>query len=351
MTDVPPPIRCLASFTDLIESIPMLLGFHPQESIVILALHDNQVVLTARTDLHYGYEEYVVPQVSAVWRRIPDATIIAIAFADSAASAWLALDEIDQSLPRRTLRVTVHADDERWYDDPDSDGIAYDARGSVHSARAAFEGRIIRDSRDELYELLWPRREHAEVEAALERMATRDFGAGQMVAEALALMEGHDVDPHTLGLDETIVLSLAAYDPRFLNAVMASTTRENAAARMGLWIQVVQDSVPRYAGAALVALGVSAWLAGQGAFATVCLEEIAGRFAPDEWVRVLAGINADAAHPSEWEERRAAVVADVSSAARGRCRRRTGGRRRRRAEEPARSGRTTSAGSGEHPPR
>lgn len=36
---------------DLIETIPYLLGFHPRESLVLVGLDDNRVVVTARADL------------------------------------------------------------------------------------------------------------------------------------------------------------------------------------------------------------------------------------------------------------------------------------------------------------
>ena len=310
MTNASVPDIRLVSLTDLVECVPALLGFHPQESMVLIALQHSRVVLTARSDLPPEGVGSVVPGLKAVWRQLPEATIVAVAFSDSVTLAWLALADIDEALPRGCGRVLAHADGERWYDDPDAVGVRYDAHGSAHLANAAFEGRIVRSSRAELRAMVEPRRTPDELAPALERLTSRKLSHRRLMAKARALVRAQDAAASVieLDLDRATLLSIAGHDGDFLDTVIASTTRENAQGRLGLWLQVARDSVPRAAGPAIVAAGLAAWLAGEGALTTVCLEALAGVPAPQRWFAVLEQINADAAHPAEWRARRDAVV-------------------------------------------
>ena len=102
-------------------------------------------------------------------------------------------------------------------------------------------------------------------------------------------------------------------------AALLSTTRVNAAARAGLWAQVVQASVPNCAGGALVALGLAGWVDGNGALGSVCLEALEGRPGPVAWVGMLDAINRDAVHPDAWAGIRAGLLADRAAAASGKA--------------------------------
>src|SRR5690606_34246164 len=126
-----------------------------------------------------------------------------------------------------------------------------------------------------------------------------------------ALVVGHDEAPGELDLDEATVLCLASHEPTFLDQVLLGTTRANAASRVALWSQVVRSSVPNCAGAGLVALGLAGWVDGEGAIQSICLEALATRPGPAEWVEFLDALNANAVHPDEWERLRAAGMDGV----------------------------------------
>lgn len=318
MTDTRPP-QTVRSLTDLVEVVPTFFGFHPTDSLVLLAVDAGSVALGARVDLDATGGHATAEAASAVWRRVPGATYLAIAFCADPDRAWWALDDVDAALPAGCARTLVHADDDRWYAHPDDVGTPYDRLGSVHLARAAYEGRPVRCSREELARLVEPTRTPAEVTASLERVADREDTLGDLVAEALALVEGHDAVPGDLDLDEATILCLASHDPGFLEAALLSTTRVNAAARAGLWAQVVQASVPNCAGGALVALGLAGWVDGNGALGSVCLEALEGRPGPVAWVGMLDAINRDAVHPDAWAGIRARLLADRAAAASGKA--------------------------------
>lgn len=300
-----PEHTTVTSLTDLVEVVPSLLGFHPAESIVLLGVEDGTIAVTARTDISDAPSRALAP----AWRRLPGALVILIAYTLDPGLAWAGLDEVGSALPEGTERILVHADGELWFEHPLDDGTPYDARSSVHLARAAFSGRPVRASRDELYRLVEPIRSPAEVTASIERVAARVGVLSDVVAEALALVEAHDEVPGELEIDEATILCLASHDSGFLDGALASTTVDNAETRLSLWLQVVGSSVPNCAGAALVAAGLAAWLSGNGALQSVCLEASIDRPAPPGWVGFLDAVNREALPPTEWASLRASSSA------------------------------------------
>ncbi|MDQ6849192.1 MAG: DUF4192 family protein [Actinomycetota bacterium] len=87
---------------DLLAAVPYLLGFHPQESLVIIGLADNRVVVTARLDLtdvtHLTGSRLLAATLAAIQRG--DATsVLGAVFTDtSCGSTWPA------GCPARTAR-------------------------------------------------------------------------------------------------------------------------------------------------------------------------------------------------------------------------------------------------------
>lgn len=310
MTDAPESQVRVRSTTDLVEVVPTLLGFHPEESLVLIAIDGARVVLTARVDLPRPGGPSVEAGVAAVWRRFPQAALAVIAFSADQGLAWCALESLDRSLPEGTERLLVHADGGRWYLEPEAAGVPYDATGSVHLARAAFEGRPVRRSRAELRALVKPAFSPPDVTAALDRVAARSAGLADLSRAGMALLDAHDADPGELDLDDATLLCLASHDPTFLDAAMLATTRENARARQALWLQVVRGSVPNCAGYALAALALAAWVCGDGALQVVCLEASAGRPGPQDWFDFLDAVNAEAVEPGQWDALREAFLAD-----------------------------------------
>lgn len=297
MTEAPERTT-VTSLTDLVEVVPSLLGYHPHDSLVLLAIRDGMVQLTARTDL---FDAPPARALAPAWHRLPGAYFVVIAFSADAGCAWWGLDDVDLALPGDAERILVHADGERWYEHPDDEGTPYDALGGVLLAEAAYAGRPIRGSREELYALVEPNRTPAEVTASLDRVAARAEGLSDILGEARALLAAHDDAPGDLEIDDATVLCLASHDPCFLDEALLSTTRANAAPRVSLWLQVVGCGVPNCVGGALAAAALAAWLNGDGALQSVCLEAMDDRPGPAEWARFLQAVNLGAVPPAEWD--------------------------------------------------
>lgn len=310
MTNTPHRLR-IRSATDLLEVIPGLLGFHPEDSLVVVALQEGTIAVTARADLP-PWPGFPVRSLEAVWRRFPDADLVVVACCPDPFRAWAALDALDEALPDGAGRMLIHADGELWFSDPDAPGEPYDARGGAALVEATYAGRTVRASRAELEALVDPARTPEEVRASLERVGSRLSGKGELMREALARVNGHDEAPATLDLDDVTLVCLATHDPRFMDAVILSADAENAEQRVAFWLQVVRGSVPNCAGPALLALGHAAWLTGDGALQVVCLEAASERPAPPEWFALLDLLNSEAVEPRAWGEVRDAVAAGLA---------------------------------------
>ncbi|MDO5534248.1 MAG: DUF4192 domain-containing protein [Propionibacteriaceae bacterium] len=314
MTEAPQQTLALRTLTDLVEIVPSLLGFHPDCSLVLLAIEDGVLAVTARVDLDEVGRHATAAAMAPLLEQHPDATFVGLAFCEHPERAWWVLDDVDAALPSTAPRMLAHVDGERWYDHPADEGTPYDAWGSVHLAEAAWAGRPVRRSRAELARLLEPTRTPAEVTASLERVAARGERLGEVLAEARALVAGHDDAPGELDLDEATVLCLASHDDDFLDEALLSTTADNADSRVALWAQVVGSSVPNCAGGGLVAVGVASWVGGGGALTSLCLEALDGRPGPAHWVAFLEMVNRHAISPKRWEELREAMAAAEAGA-------------------------------------
>ncbi len=87
---------------DLLAAVPYLLGFHPHESLVIIGLADNRVIVTARLDLtdvtHLTGSRLLADTLEAI-KRGDTTSVLGAVFTDtSCGSTWPA------GCPARTAR-------------------------------------------------------------------------------------------------------------------------------------------------------------------------------------------------------------------------------------------------------
>lgn len=293
-------LPAVRSMTELIEAIPTLLGFHPHDSIVTVAIERGRVVVTARMDLPNPGER-PSPAMDSLWSRFPSALFILVGFCEQPERAWFSLAEVDATLPAATDRRFVVADDNHWYEGPDAAGLPYDRLGNRHVAQAAFEGRPVRSSRAELAGLIEPSRTPKEIGDSLDRVGSTLCGRADLISRASALLAAHLAKPGELALDDLTLLSLASCDEAFLDEHLWAMTPADASVQQHLWLQVVRSSTPRSRGGALVALGLTSWLLGEGALQAVCLEALGRVPGPPAWIDLLDLVNSAALSPNHWD--------------------------------------------------
>lgn len=294
------------SLTDLVELIPSLVGFHPEDSVVVAVLQDGGVPVAARVDLPPSPAVELAAALGPVWRRFPAAEYVVVVYATDYERAWAFWRLLAAGLPTQD-RTLIVADGHHWFADPDDSGTPYDDWTSPRVAAAAAAGQQVLPSRKALAELLAPTRTPSEVQQALARIEASSVTGPGLVAAGLSLLAAADGGETDIDVEAAMMLTLASHDEHFLDAAMISTTRLNAEARRDLWSEVVRQSIPNCTGFALAACALAAWLCGQGALQVVCLELMEGKPGPAQWFDTLCHINAEALPPSAWPDLRASL--------------------------------------------
>lgn len=165
--DPPPqPLLRISGPGEILQVIPYLLGFHPQDSVVLVALRDRRIVVSARYDLQ------APPEMSLPWLRAASeegaTSVLVVLYSDVATGPPLVHREyvdrlgilaVDHDL-RVTDRLVVSAD--RWwsYDCDDArccppEGTAID-RAGVAATGAVAEGLVTLPGREDLAAELMP---------------------------------------------------------------------------------------------------------------------------------------------------------------------------------------------------
>lgn len=300
-----PDLR-LSSLSDLLESVPALLHFRPEASLVVVVVERGLLAVTARIDLDACLQPDTLDlRLGPLWARYQEALFIAIAYTEDGAHAWDCLARLADEVPLACDLSLLHADGRRWYDAPGEEGTPYDDRGGILTARAVYEGIPVRDSRTELRATLDTTAPAQDAAAAHREVVERGLGTEELVGEGLALVESFGNAPRALTLTEAALLCEACVDLAFREAAILSTSRRNAAVRVDLWTQVVRGCLPGRAGYPLIVLGVAAWVSGEGALQVCCLERVAGLPTDDDWRTFLDLVNARVVPPSEWDQIRA----------------------------------------------
>ncbi|HEY3007974.1 MAG TPA: DUF4192 domain-containing protein [Micromonosporaceae bacterium] len=291
----------LHSVADLLVLVPYMIGFHPTDSVVVVALRGKRVVFAARSDLPAAtasaierrelarYVASVVSQQDAAGVAVigygdPDTVAPVVrSVADALAETGLAiLDEI---------RV---AGDRYWCllcDDPDCcppEGVPFDSDASEVAAAATYAGEVALPDRAALSHQVGAvdgrARESMRLATARAEDRLRALVEGATDADVLGAravrIAGEDavreaMDRHRdgggLGDDEVAWISLLlAYTPVRDFAWRQLTGRHDW--QVALWMDVLRRAQPNLAAPPASLLAFAAWRAGRGALAAVALE-------------------------------------------------------------------------------
>ncbi len=291
-------------------AVPAMLGFHPGESLVLMATggrSGRRLGLTLRIDLpppgHPEYEEHAeLVAVSAVRALLLDdpAGAIAVVVSEPGAARGtppevlphrllagrvaLALEE--QHLPLHALMWAEHtAGGARWacYEPCECAGLVPDPAATPFVAAVVAEGRVVHADRAELQALVAPadparlrRREERLIRAAdgeLEGeaseivvdpaagMAAIDAAIAQTAAGRLVLSDG-----------SVVALSTALGLPGVRSLALRCCAGPAAVAAEQLWAALTRETPDPEAAEPATLLAVSALLRGDGALANIALD-------------------------------------------------------------------------------
>jgi hypothetical protein len=321
---------------DLVAAVPAMLGFHPSESLVLMATggaSGRRIGLTLRVDLpppeHPEYAEHAeLVAASAVRGLLLDAPAGAICIVVSAAAGrppddlphrWLAgrvATELDrQSVPVHAAMWAEHtAGGARWacYDPCGCVGRVPDPAATAFVAAVVAEGRVVHADRAELLALVAPadaerirRREEA-----LIRATDGDVGdVGPVVVEAragIAAVDAAITDAAAgrldLADDRVLALATALGIGEVRTAAVQWCLGGRAAAAEQLWAALARETPDPESAEPAALLAVSALLRGDGALANVALDRAERAWAGHAFAGLVRRVAAAGMRPSAVRE-------------------------------------------------
>ncbi len=283
---------------DLLAMVPCVLGFHPEDSLVLVTTGEAMHAFHARVDLPDDPSDVpaVVDSLSEAVHRNPVSGVAVVTYSDDHALCLEVLDAVQTMLAEHGARVVVavRADGERWYclagtvDEPccPPQGSAYDLTSHPLTAQAVLDGQVVLRNRRELAESL-AGADPAAI-AAVEQATGRALSRGQAAtrhplgppdpeqAWAFAVAEGVWVrervrrflgDGRPVSEEDAgrLLAAMRTIDVR--DVAWAEMSRDNAAKHVRLWRDLVQRSPEDFVAAPAALLGFAAWLTGDGALA------------------------------------------------------------------------------------
>ena len=291
---------------ELIAAIPHMLGFTPQESIVLLPIRSD--LPTARIDLP------ATPRAQELaWRSIregmsryarPGAAVGIVCFTKDRQQA----DRVGREFADRldTIGIDTHlllwADETRWADLVTGDmGLQTDAARERVATMTVLAGRPQpAPTRDNLAQSLVGDREPV---AALLAETRANITASTVQAEARwAVSRVQQFQRDGVRLDDAdaarLLVAVEAIPVR--DQVWLGMTRGNAVSHVALWSDMTKraPNEVRTAPASLLAFG--SWLSGDGAMAWCALDQVPeGK--PYGLANLIAAAVESGVHPREWE--------------------------------------------------
>ncbi|HTX95899.1 MAG TPA: DUF4192 domain-containing protein [Mycobacterium sp.] len=288
----------------LIAALPAVLGFVPENSLIVVSLGDGELGSVMRVDLSEELMNRVghLAEVAAAAR--PEAAIAVIVDADGAHCPSCnedyrqLCDQLNEALSRHDIELwAAHVVDRvavggRWHcvDGCGSGGLVDDPSASPLAAAAVLDGRRLYARRADLQAVIAvddPVRS-AELTEVVSRQAARRQAAHRAdpgrcarsdVRHALAAAS-RVASGQSLSQAQLAKLGCALSDAEVRDILYALAVGENAGEAESLWALLARTLPPPWRVEALVLLAFSAYARGDGPLAGVSLEA-ALRCAPD----------------------------------------------------------------------
>ena len=309
------PFR-IRSEADVLALIPFTLGFHPENSLVLVTLSSAGHPFTARVDLPASFADLGAvsePLVRAAVRNGAERALV-VAYTGDAVLADAAVSALTQALRRCSVRtlLQLRADGTRWHplggETPDQltgEGTAYDLSTHELTSQAVLDGRVTMPSRSELADTLDPVDPDLidEVRAASRALDHLGDDVGVLRAESawLTAQVAAHVERGVRPGPVAVARVLRAVDrPKIRDLTWARLTRAEAPPRVEFWREVVRSSPPELAASAAAVLAILSWMAGEGALAWCAVDRSLAADRHHSLGRLVSDMLTDALPPSTW---------------------------------------------------
>ncbi len=321
MTDLP-TVRATGP-ADLLALVPGFLGFHPEDSVVLVTVGDARQPFHARVDLPtdpVGVEE-LCAYLARVCVRSGVRGVAVVVYSDDEALAEELVDELAGRLEEDGVDIAcgVRADGERWWvlgSGGGGPGTPYDLSCHPLMAQTVADGTVVLASRRELADtLVGDPAEVDRVGASVDDVVAR-LGAvragGPDDARRDLVAEGRWVRSRVRGLlgggsptleaaDVARLVVLFALSVEVRDVAWAEMDHANASRHVDLWRDVVRRTPADLRAAPAALLAFAAWLSGNGALAW-CAVDLAQEAQPDYGLAsLICHALSGAVPPSVWQ--------------------------------------------------
>jgi hypothetical protein len=318
------PRVTFTSPAEAIQLVPHILGFIPEESLVISVFQDHRLTVTARTDLADVWRPGAVEDLlDRIWARFPDAYGHLWVFTADRESGWNLLGRCQTHLPRAAAQLAV-VDGDTWHL-PDGQSGTVDRNGPI-ATEAIYHGMSVRSSRAELEQMfasapltLALDRQAASVQATLpaagDTAAAVSYARG-LIAQNLPRAAGART---AITTEDALRLALLVQRADARDAALLSMDLDNADQHLKLWSQVVQRVPERVAEMPLYLAGMAAWIAGEGAVTCIAADRSLAAAGQREGARaatLLKDLTHSVVPPTAWPSIRADIARAHASAPR-----------------------------------
>lgn len=299
-----PPVR-ITALSDFCEVIPLMLGFQPHESLVMVAVRERTMAVAARFDLPHSTEAIVeVTRMGAELgaRHDADQIVLVVFTSQLAPATWSMIDTVRTGLHPVPTEVIL-TDAVHYWESPDDVGAQLPSSCDIVEDEQ-FAHRTIYANREELAaQVTGPDEIDDEIADALQfaEQFQREMSITQQMSLARTLVQDYLADMHLLRVEDRVALASLVQVPVVREHIRWMITREVARDHFSLWFQVVHHAPDHIATGTLCLLALSSWLAGEGGMQSVCLERAEELSPDDEMVRFLNLLQREAVDPRTWD--------------------------------------------------
>lgn len=298
---------------DLIAVAPHVLGFRPQDDIVLMAFGSPAGPFHARVDLpDVADDQHEVTEllVGAAVRNQVDCAAVLIYSTDAELSRLQGRLLVDRLTAAGIGVIDVaRVEPDRYFLplEDDAQGTPYDISGHPFTAQRVFEGAVVEASREALVDTLVgtdedDRDEVGRAAAGWDAPAPAD---AQWLTHCVRaqVRSGHGGGPRLDAVDAGRLLGLCQ-SVRLRDLAWSEMTRANATAQVELWRDLVRRAPDGLLPPAASLLGFAAWLAGDGALAWCALDRCAEVDPDYSMAHCIADLLLGAVPPSVWADMR-----------------------------------------------
>lgn len=296
---------------DVLALVPVVLGFEPTESLVMLTFGSDPP-FHARTDLPDDPADVPVMVESlldpARRHRVP--RVFLVVYSERGRSADGALQATARAFRRAGIAVIdgLRTDGRRWYPVPrrsgvPAHGVPYDLSAHPFAAQAVYDGRVVHGSRAQLAATLEPDPDRvAGVVAALAALTADAPAALEEGRWARDLVVRH-VEQHTIPDDAEVARLLRGMlDVRVRDAAWSPLRRPVAREHVTFWTDVVRRTPDPLVPTPAALLAFAAWQAGHGALAWCAVDRCVDASPDYSLAGLVTRILEEAVPPHVWDE-------------------------------------------------